>query len=189
MKEGVTPELRIKVRNRDLSPDDRRRYKKRQTWRKKKKRQFTGGAVARPVNKIIEDSWGYHPGVHDGVDIITPPDPAIYAICDATVVRVSDDWWGLGSPGGALADRGDGIIIIRASNDVGPIRKGDNICYGHAEHPAVHVGQHVQAGHRIGHAGFANAWHIHFMVNHRSDTKGVGDRDPRPVIDYVVKHG
>ncbi len=63
-----------------------------------------------------------------------------------------------------------------------------NLCYGHAEKPRVKVGDVVHAGQRICDAGLANAWHFHFMVNHRSDTKGVGDRDPWPFVKYAIDH-
>jgi murein DD-endopeptidase MepM/ murein hydrolase activator NlpD len=59
-----------------------------------------------------------------------------------------------------------------------------NLCYGHAEGAVVKAGQIVEAGDHIGHAGFAVAWHCHFMVNMRKDALGLGDRDPRPVVDY-----
>jgi hypothetical protein len=47
----------------------------------------------------------------------------------------------------------------------------------------------VNAGDRIGDAGLAVVPHIHFMVNNNSDTRGVGDRDPRPIYNYVKKNG
>jgi hypothetical protein len=43
----------------------------------------------------------------------------------------------------------------------------------------------VKAGQKIGHAGFANAWHIHFMVNGGGHTRGIGDRDPLPFINHA----
>jgi murein DD-endopeptidase MepM/ murein hydrolase activator NlpD len=52
----------------------------------------------------------------------------------------------------------------------------------------VREGQHVKAGDVIGKAGLANAWHTHFMVNGRTDAKGLGDRDPRPFVDYARAH-
>jgi murein DD-endopeptidase MepM/ murein hydrolase activator NlpD len=149
--------------------------------------QAAASRVVMPMKRITADSWGYHPGAHDGIDLICPPNEPLIAMCRATVVRVSDEWWGLGNPGGATGDKGDGIIILRSLVDAGPFRKGLNLCYGHAEHPSVKVGQVVEAGQVIGKAGFANAWHVHFMVNGRSDTKGVGDRDPRPYLDYAKK--
>ncbi len=82
----------------------------------------------------------------------------------------------------------DGIVIIRSLFDIGPIKKGMNLCYGHAEKPRVRVGQVVNAGDWICNAGLANAWHFHFMVNHRPDARGVGDRDPRPILKYAKDH-
>jgi murein DD-endopeptidase MepM/ murein hydrolase activator NlpD len=51
----------------------------------------------------------------------------------------------------------------------------------------VNRGDRVAAGAVIGKSGFANAWHVHFMVNggiRRSDgtASGVGDRDPMPYV-------
>jgi murein DD-endopeptidase MepM/ murein hydrolase activator NlpD len=146
-----------------------------------------GGRVVMPLKNIITDEWGYHPGVHDGIDLICPPNEPLIAMCKSTVVRVSDEWWGPGNPGGATGDKGDGIIILRVLAGAGPFKPGLNLCYGHAEHPSVKVGQVVRAGDVIGKAGFAKAWHVHYMVNGRSDTKGVGDRDPRPYLDYAKK--
>ena len=83
--------------------------------------------------------------------------------------------------------KGDGIIILRASKSVGPIKRGMNICYGHAEHPTVKKGETVKAGEVIGKAGLAVAWHIHFMVNNNA-TLGRGGRDPRPFYTYARKH-
>jgi murein DD-endopeptidase MepM/ murein hydrolase activator NlpD len=60
--------------------------------------------------------------------------------------------------------------------------------YGHAEHARVREGDTVKAGQRIGRAGFANAPHVHFMVNGGNTTRGVGDRDPMPFVRYAIKH-
>jgi murein DD-endopeptidase MepM/ murein hydrolase activator NlpD len=62
-----------------------------------------------------------------------------------------------------------------------------NIGYGHAENATVREGEFVRAGDRIGNAGLAVAWHIHFMVNMGSGERGVGDRDPRPIYNYCRK--
>lgn len=188
MKKGVTPTLRTKLRNKDQTPAEKKRYRERAGWRRDLKARFSHSDVASPLSTIISSAWGYHPGLHDGVDLICKASAPILAICKAKVVRVSDDWWGLGSPGGALADRGDGIVIIRSLVNDGPFSKGLNFCYGHAEHPAVRVDQIVEAGAVLGHAGFANAWHVHFMVNSRRDTKGVGDRDPMKFVNFARSH-
>ncbi len=146
------------------------------------------GHVSLPVDPILQSSWGYHPGVHDGVDLITEGDDEIHAICDGVILRASTGgWWGKGaraSGGHSIAD-GDGVIVLRGSVRAGPFRPGLNFVYGHAEKPCVRAGQKVKAGQIIGHAGFANAWHVHFCVNGRDDDRGVGERDPMEFVDYA----
>jgi murein DD-endopeptidase MepM/ murein hydrolase activator NlpD len=192
MEDGVTPELRTKLRHRRLSAAERARYlgPRRKYRRALRKRFEAGGHVHTPVSRVITDSWGYHPGVHDGLDLICPANATLFALCDGVIVRAdASGWWGKGAPTDpALKAKGDGIIVLRCTTNVGPFRDGLHMCYGHAEHAAVRVGEHVKAGDRIGKAGFANAWHVHFMVNARQDAKGIGDRDPRPFTDYARSH-
>lgn len=192
MVRGVSPELRVKVRNKRLTVKEKARYAARTGWRARlHARLETQAKVAAPLNQIISSSWGYHRGVHDGVDLICRAGAPLYAICDGEVIRADDGgWWGLGAPTEqAVRSRGDGIIIVRCTISSGPFHPGLNFCYGHAEHPQVHTGDRVRAGEPIGRAGFARAWHVHKMVNGRTDAKGVGDRDPMPYVNYAVKHG
>lgn len=192
MASGVTPELRSKLRDRDkLTAAEQKRMSgpKAVAYRRKLRERYKGGGVAPPLAKILSSSWGYHPPVHDGVDLICPPRAAGYAICKAKVVRADrGGWWGKGAPSPAVAAKGDGIVIIRALETIGPIKAGMNLCYGHAENPRVKVGETVKAGEWICDAGLANAWHFHFMVNVGEGTRGVGDRDPMPVIRYAQTH-
>jgi murein DD-endopeptidase MepM/ murein hydrolase activator NlpD len=192
MVDGVTPELRTKIRHRNLTATELALFTARVAWRAKlRKTHNVGGQLATPIAKIISSSWGYHPPGHDGVDLICRENAPLYAICDGTIVRAdAGGWWGKAAPAdAALKARGDGIIIVRCTINAGPFREGLNFCYGHAEHAIVKAGDHVQAGQHIGTAGFANMWHSHFMVNARGDTKGVGDRDPMPYVNYARKHG
>jgi murein DD-endopeptidase MepM/ murein hydrolase activator NlpD len=192
MRNGVTPALRIKVRNKKLSPAELARKAARESWRIQMRSAFRARRVHVPILRVITDTWGFQGG-HDGVDIICPPEEPLYAICDGIVRRVSDDWWGLGNPGGERGDKGDGIIIIESVIQDGPFAYGLKFGYGHAEHPTVKVGSRVRAGQVIGRAGLANAWHVHFMVNDDKPVdgfyRGTGDRDPRPFLDYARKHG
>lgn len=185
---GVTPELRVKVRNRTLDAVERFRFARRAGWRRRlRERHAGGGAVAAPLIKILQSSWGWHPGVHDGVDLICPPNATIFALCDARVIDVrTSGWWGK-APSGDVS-KGDGIIQLECLADVGPFRRGMHFGYGHAEHPVVREGQIVKAGDPLGKAGFAVAWHVHFMANGGGTTKGVGDRDPMPFVRYAVRH-
>lgn len=145
-------------------------------------------SVARPLKSVLADSWGYHPPVHDGIDLICPARAPIYAMVRSRVLRAdTGGWWGK-SPSGDVT-KGDGIVVLECLESVGPFRKGLRVCYGHAERPTVQVGQVVPAGARIGEAGLAVAWHIHLMVHGRNDARGVGDRDPGPFYRYAMKHG
>lgn len=185
MANGVTPWLRAKVRNRRLSVAERWRYAKRGEFRRGLAAKLS--PVHTPIAKVLADSWGYHPGVHDGLDLICEPSAQLFAMCDGVVIRADEaGWWGLGAPADAnLRAKGDGVIVIRCGTDAGPFEKGLNIVYGHAEAPRVQEGQKVRAGDVIGRAGFANAWHVHLCINDRTDDRGVGDRDPRPFYDYA----
>jgi murein DD-endopeptidase MepM/ murein hydrolase activator NlpD len=151
-------------------------------------RELRGG-VATPADPILQHSWGFQAG-HDGVDLITEGDDIIYAICDAVVIDVrSEGWWGSNpKPGsGHPISDGDGIIQIECLVDDGPFRKGMHFGYGHAEKSTVAVGDTVKAGQKLGHAGFANAWHVHFMVNDGSTTKGIGTMDPWPFVEHALR--
>lgn len=191
MKHGVTPALRVKLRKKRQTPADKVRFVARVGWRAAFRKRHAATRVSPPLRKVLGDSWGYHPGVHDGIDLICPPDATGYAICDGTVLRADPGgWWGKGAPSDpAVRGRGDGIVVIRCDTNTGPFKAGLRFCYGHAEHPVVKVGEKVKAGQAICRAGFANAWHFHFMVNGRTDVKGLGDRDPRPFLEFARKHG
>ncbi|HWT91386.1 MAG TPA: hypothetical protein VN238_00175 [Solirubrobacteraceae bacterium] len=190
MEHGVTPALRVKLRSKRLTPAELRRFDERAGWREAFRRRHASRDVTAPLAKIISSSWGYHPPVHDGVDLICGPRAAGLAICKARVVRADDGgWWGKGAPSPEVAAKGDGIVVLRSLVDVEPFRVGLNFCYGHAERVRVRVGDVVEAGQVVCEAGFANAWHFHFMVNGRDDTKGVGDRDPMPYLDFATAQG
>ncbi len=157
------------------------------------RRRAARRAVAAPVRPLISSEWGYHPSVHDGVDLVTEGDDVIYALCDGRVIDVrSSGWWGKGAraSGGHVIADGDGIIQLECLTDVGPFRKGLHFGYGHAEKARVNVGQTVKAGDPIGHAGIANrSWHVHFMCNAGDTLRGIGDRDPMPFVLYAIAKG
>lgn len=192
MADGVTPELRVKVRHRRLSAAERARFAARIRYRRRLRRRY-GAARARvapPLNRVLADSNGWS-SWHDGVDLICDRDAPGFAICDGIIRRADPGgWWGLGAPADRdVRERGDGIVILEATVDAGPFRKGMCFGYGHAEEPRVKVGEHVRAGQRICKAGYANAPHFHFMVNAGSHAKtsGRGDRDPMPYVRYAQR--
>lgn len=195
MKDGVTPQLRTKIRQRQLTREEHQRYMSVEyiDYRRTLRKRWTspGNAVHTPVAKILQHSWGYHPGVHDGVDVICLPNAPIYAMCRARVIDVrAEGWWGLGAPSDPeLKAKGDGIIQLEVLVDVGPFAKGHHIGYGHAEGAVTHFGEVVEAGTHLGHAGLANAWHVHLMHNDgHAGLHGIGNLDPEPLLNYTIDH-
>lgn len=198
MESGVTPELRIKIRNDDRTERERELAfsEERKDYRDALRDRFEHTDVCYPVPNLITDSWGYHPSVHDGVDLVCPWRQPLLAICTGKIVRVSaSGWWGFSpqpSPGHPISD-GDGIVILESNVTVGPFKRGLHFGYGHAERATVRVGEEVTAGQMIAHAGFARAAHCHFMVNDNPPVdgfhRGVGDRDPAPYLKYSKAHG
>jgi hypothetical protein len=152
--------------------------------------RYYRGAFAAPVDPIKQHSNGFGSN-HDGVDLICDDDAVIYAICHARVIDVrAADWWGKSAtrtPEHPISD-GDGIIQLECLVDDGPFKRGMHFGYGHAEKAVVTPGQIVNAGQRLGHAGFARAWHVHFMVNSGDTSEGRGDRDPMPFVEYAQTH-
>lgn len=153
--------------------------------------------VAMPVvtNMATNTNGWTGPNGHDGIDLICAEDAPIRAMVKSRVVRVSaGGWWGNNpqpSPGHPISD-GDGIIVLESLVDVGPFKPGLHLGYGHAEHATVKVGQVVEAGEVVGKAGYARTPHVHFMVNDDAPVnglyRGVGDRDPRPFLDYAKEN-
>jgi len=197
MKDGVTPELRTRLRHHDLTAGENARMGTPEliSYRRALRKRYDSGeikGVHRPVTKVLEHSWGYHPGVHDGVDVITQPDAVTFAMCKVRIIDVrTSGWWGLGAhaSGGHPVSDGDGIVQMEILENVGPFKKGHHIGYGHNERPFVRVGQILEAGDKIAHAGFANAWHIHLMHNDGKTSRGIGNLDPGPLVDYALAHG
>lgn len=192
---GITPELRIKMRNTQLTDEEKRAREARLDWKDRFRDHYAVTDLHTPINHIITHANGWTgPNGHDGVDLICDPNAPLLAICDGVIVRVSAaGWWGNNpqpSPGHPISD-GDGIIILESTTNHGIFVPGLHFGYGHAEHAIVNPGQHVKAGHCIGLAGFARAWHSHFMVNNDPPVnglyRGVGDRDPWPYVDFAIK--
>jgi murein DD-endopeptidase MepM/ murein hydrolase activator NlpD len=195
MKDGVTPELRTKLRHQDLTASERKRMDSsaRKEYRAKLRQRWDASydLVHAPVHKVIADSWGFHPGVHDGVDVIALEGTAAMAMVRCKIIDVRPHgWWHLGAPANQkLRERGDGIVQMEVLDNQGPFKKGMHIGYGHCVHPVVKVGQIVQPGHVLAKVGFANAGHIHMMVNDGKTSMGVGNIDPMPLLKYALKHG
>lgn len=182
---GVTPEARIKARLPQLrNPAELDAARNRRSWLRRLRRRYAG-PVHTPVENIVTSSHGYSPPTHDGIDLICPANARIFAVCRAKVIDVrSGGWWGKNPTGDVSV--GDGIIQLEALESIGPLKKGMHIGYGHAEQAQVSVGQMVNAGDVLGRAGFANAWHIHFMINDGRTTRGIGNIDPRACLNLFT---
>jgi murein DD-endopeptidase MepM/ murein hydrolase activator NlpD len=186
MVHGVTPELRIKVRNQHLSYAEIARRVRRRAW-----------VISSPLRVIEADTWGYHPPTHDGLDLICPKDSVLYAMVRSQVIRVSDGgWWGKAPSGDVKL--GDGIVMLECLDRVGPFRPGMVFGYGHAEHARVKVGRTVKAGQPIAMAGVAVVPHVHLMAAPNVGSlgrladgtpRGIGTIDPAPLYRYARKHG
>ncbi len=193
LDDGITPWLRSRTRDPNTRPDavrERAGEQPRRDFRDALRKKYAKDAeqdVAAPIGKIITMTWGWTPGVHDGIDLICGVKAPIYALCDAEVIDVRPGgWWG-NSPSGEIW-KGDGIIQIKCLTDDGPFKRGMHFGYGHAEGADVHVGQRVEAGARLGEAGLAVAWHIHLMGNNGEfGLRGKGSFDPRPFVDYAIR--
>jgi murein DD-endopeptidase MepM/ murein hydrolase activator NlpD len=187
MEHGVTPELRIKLRNYRRTDDEERWFAERKDYRRRLRARYEHPDVCYPLppRALITDDWGWHGTAHDGVDLICAQGTPLLAICKAKVVRAAASGWS-----GLYAPEGDGIVILQSLVDDGPFFKGLCFGYGHAEHPQVRAGQVVDAGEFIARAGMANAGHTHFMANGGGfpASIGHGDRDPMPFLDYALKH-
>lgn len=191
MAKGITPGLRSKIRNGELTDRERQRYEDRAGWRKRLAAKHSGGGFAKLTPRIISHSWGWTPPVHDGVDIITPARAWLYAPMPCEVIRVSaSGWWGKGArpSGGHSVSEGDGIVVVRSTTDAGPFSKTTRLGFGHAENAVVRVGQMLDAGDRMAEAGFANAWHTHVVAHNRPDNRGIGDFDPWPLLSWAIEH-
>lgn len=196
MKDGVTPELRIKLRNKDLNAAEKKRFEAQTTkaYRAQVRDRWRERKVHPPITKITTDAWGFQVGGHDGVDVTgVRPGLPVFAMVKCKVIDVRmGNWWGA-SPSGVVSE-GDGIVQVQVLETVGPFRKGDHIGYGHTEQPnnkpIVKVGQILEAGDQLGSLGLAVTPHIHLMANHGEvGNQGRGTFDPRRMLDYSVKHG
>lgn len=147
------------------------------------------------------DDWGASrvQGKHEGTDIFAPEGTAIRSTTDGTVVRArgsdEDGWNGLGGY----------TVMVRASEDVGPIERGDLLYYAHMNSPSgLEPGEEVEAGQRIGEVGDTGQGpevtrgkfrpHLHvgwyeprrFLGRDRAKT-GSGAMNPYPLLRWIER--
>jgi len=195
MKDGVTPELRTKLRHKQLTKGERKVFesKARKEYRAGLRDRWRVRKVHAPLTRITTSAWGFKPGVHDGIDVTGERRGLpVFAMVKCKVIDVRmGDWWGA-NPSGNVS-LGDGIVQVEVLENVGPFKKGMHIGYGHTEQPnnkpIVKKGQVLEAGDQLGSLGLAVTPHVHLMLNDGQTNLGKGTRDPRAILDYAIKHG
>lgn len=154
-----------------------------------------GTQVAPPIkpSEVTEDSNGWAPPGHCGLDLITDGPRTIYAPIRSKVVDARNSGWYTKGASGDIS-KGDGVVRVEALEDWGNVKRGMIFGFGHAEGMKVSKGQIVEAGTPLAHTGYANAWHAHFFVGKPGiDTRdgclpsGAG-LDPKPFWD-AFKNG
>lgn len=136
-------------------------------------------------------------GGHEGTDIFAPEGTPIYSITDG-IVRPAygqdTDWWNY---------LGGWIVVVEATESVGPIRAGDELYYAHqAGRPPLEFGQRVKAGDVIGyvgHTGYSSVPgtlgpfdpHLHlgwYVQDSRAEAPS-GAKNPYPLLEWLRQNG
>lgn len=140
---------------------------------------------------IISDAWGWKPGIHDGVDVYTMPRAVLFSMVRCFVVAVQHQgWMNLGSPDDPPRKvDGDGLVLMEVIENVGPFRAGMHLGYGNVGRIAVNLDQEVEAGQLIAYSGSPDAWHVHLLVSTVKDLRGIGNQDPRPLLEHATVYG
>lgn len=87
-------------------------------------------------------------GEHEGTDVFAPTGTPVRSIATGTVSRT----WGSSENG--WNNLGGYTVMIEATQDVGPIKRGDQLYYAHMDEPTpLAPGEEVEAGQRIGTVG------------------------------------
>ena len=136
-------------------------------------------------------------GGHEGTDIFAPQGTPIYSITDG-IVRPAygqdTDWWNY---------LGGWIVVVEATESVGPIRAGDELYYAHqAGRPPLEFGQRVEAGDVIGyvgHTGYSSVpgtpgpfdphLHLGWYVQDGRAEAASGAKNPYPLLEWLRQNG
>lgn len=135
-------------------------------------------------------------GGHEGTDIFAPQGTLIYSITDG-IVRPAygqdTDWWNY---------LGGWIVVVEATESVGPIQAGDELYYAHqAGRPPLEFGQRVRAGDVIGyvgHTGYSSVpgtpgpfdphLHLGWYVQDGRAEAASGAKNPFPLLELSLIH-
>ena len=81
-----------------------------------------------------------------------------------------------------------GMVHFKFPRDVGSIKKGTIIGWGHCVNIKVRQGQKVKAGQRLCDSGNPGGGpHVHFVVLDKEGGGGDGTRDPWPTLQALQK--
>lgn len=154
----------------------------------------TGPKIYAPIGGKPVEFGGYfgearETHTHMGLDIDCPVGTPCIAPVDGRIVNFAQDH---GFAPGEGAKEGGGMIQFQFLQDVGPIKKGDVIGWGHVFHVYAQVGETVKAGQKIASSGettFNHAAHVHFIYQSPATGEMDGSDDPKPVYEYLRTNG
>lgn len=134
------------------------------------------------------------PHIHAGVDIPCPTGTPCIAPVDGKITQWAVDH---GFAPGEGPQEGGGMVQFEFLQDLGNIKKGDVIGWGHVFHVYVQPGQSVKAGQKLATSGEVTfngpAPHVHFIYQHpgtgEMDGQQNGLANPEPVYTYLRTEG
>lgn len=113
---------------------------------------------------------------HSGIDIPVPAGTPCVAPVDGVITMSTLNW----SDGG--------MVHFKFTKDVGNIKAGTIIGWGHVEKTFVSVGQHVSAGEIVALSGHPSGGdHVHFVTLNSETGGGDGTFDPKPIFLTLQK--
>lgn len=148
------------------------------------------------------DDWGASriQGKHEGTDVFAPSGTTIRSITDGTSVRAR------GSDNDGWNDLGGYTVMVRASEEVGPIERGDLLYYAHMNGATdLEIGEEIEAGQKIGAVGdtgqgpegtrgeFRSHLHVGWyegqsLVGEERSEAESGAMNPYPLLRWIEQH-
>lgn len=146
------------------------------------------GGKPSTIGGVFGENRGDH--IHAGLDIDCPLGSPCIAPVDGRIVNFATDHDFAPSEG---AQGGGGMIQFQFLQDLGPIKKGDVIGWGHVFHVYANVGDSVKGGQKIASSGettFNGAEHVH-LIYQSPESPGTedGTDDPAPIYTYLRTNG
>jgi murein DD-endopeptidase MepM/ murein hydrolase activator NlpD len=118
------------------------------------------GGKPTEIGGVFGEDRGDH--IHAGLDIDCPVGTPCIAPVDGRIVQFAQDH---DFAPGEGAHGGGGMIQFQFLQDLGPIKKGDVIGWGHVFHVYAQVGEAVKAGQKIASSGETTFNHAPFHLS------------------------